>query len=65
MKTVEVTIHADGEVNIEALNFKGVGCKDATKDLELVLAGGGTDNKDTRPKPDFYNTVAGKGTLTR
>jgi hypothetical protein len=58
-KEVVVTIARDGEVVIEANNFQGVGCKAATKDLELVLAGAGTENKDTKPKPDFYARTTG------
>ena len=59
-KEVVITIQADGETKVEAFNFQGVGCKDATKQLEMVLAGNGSDNKDTKPKPDFYATVGGR-----
>lgn len=64
-KSVEITIHPDGEAVIEAFGFNGVGCKDATKNLELVLAGGGVDNKNTKPKPDFFNASHARGTTTR
>ena len=61
-KYVEITIQPDGDTTIEAFNFNGVGCKDATKGLELVLAGGGDTNKDSKPKPDFYQSSSGRGT---
>lgn len=64
-KSVEITIHPDGEAVIEAIGFAGVGCKDATKQLEYVLAGGGTDNKDTKPKPDYWQSSNQRGTVTR
>ena len=64
-KTVEITIHADGEAVIEAFGFHGVGCKDATKNLELVLAGGGVDNKNTKPKPDYWQSGSGAAKTTR
>lgn len=52
-KEVVITINTDGSTVVEANNFNGVGCKDATKALELVLAGN-EGNTDTKPKPDFY-----------
>lgn len=51
-KSIEVTIETDGEVKIEAKGFTGNSCTIATKDLEMVLAGGAVD--DRKPKPDFY-----------
>lgn len=61
-KNVVVTIAPDGEVLIEANNFKGVGCKAATKELEMVLAGGGP--VDEKKKPDFFQSSTGTGKLT-
>lgn len=62
MKTIEVTILPDGTTKIEAIGFQGKGCADATKSLELVLAGGGDDNKDTTKKRDFFQSSTGRGT---
>lgn len=62
-KNVEIVVARDGTVNIEANNFKGVGCKDATRELEMVLTGGNNANKDQKPKPDFYATITGSNTL--
>lgn len=59
-KDVTVTIQADGATKIEANNFQGVGCKDATKQLEMALAGS-AGNTDTKPKPDFYATNSNTG----
>jgi hypothetical protein len=61
-KHVTVTFATDGSSVIEAHNFQGVGCKDATKQLEVVLAGGGNDNKDTKPKPDYFATTGNLNT---
>ena len=63
-KDVTITIQSDGTTDIEANGFKGVGCKDATKQLEKVLAGpAGT--VDSKPKPDFFATNTGTNTTTR
>ncbi len=65
MKDVTITFNTDGSSVIEANGFQGVGCKDATKRLELVLAGSDPDNKDQKPKPDFYATTGNHNTLSR
>ncbi len=62
-KNVTIDFFTDGSSVIEAHNFQGVGCKDATKQLEMVLAGGNADNKDTKPKPDYYATTGNVNTL--
>jgi hypothetical protein len=59
---VTVVFNTDGSSTIEAHNFQGVGCKDATKQLEMVLAGNDASNKDTKPKPDFYATTGNLNT---
>jgi len=51
-KQIAVEIDTTGKVKIEAQNFKGKGCADATAQLELVLGGGAT--KKTDKKPEFY-----------
>lgn len=62
-KDITIVFGTDGHAVIEANGFKGVGCKDATKQLELVLAGNNADNKDSKPKPDFYATNTGAATI--
>ncbi len=63
-KRVEITIDTDGTTKVEAFEFKGVGCKDATKQIEMALAGPG-GGADTKPKPDYFNTLSGGNTQTR
>ncbi len=53
-KDVTILFRTDGSSVIEANGFQGVGCKDATKQLEMVLAGNAPVDK--KPKPDFYQT---------
>ncbi len=60
-KNVTVVFRTDGTSVIEANNFKGVGCKDATKQLQAVLTGPG-GSADTKPKPDFYQSNTGMQT---
>jgi Protein of unknown function (DUF2997). len=55
-KTITVTIQPDGHSVVEANNFKGVGCAQATQAIELALAGSDSSNRDDRKKPDFYAT---------
>lgn len=62
-KRVEITIDTDGTTKVEAFEFKGVGCKDATKQIEMALAGPG--GSDTKPKPDYYQSLTGGNTQTR
>lgn len=61
-KEIVVTVAADGEVVIEANGFAGVGCRAATKELEMVLAGGGP--VDSKPKPDFFQSSTGSNKST-
>ena len=49
-RTIEITVSPTGELHIEAIGFKGSGCKDATKALELAL---GTV-QDSKHKPEFH-----------
>lgn len=63
-KNVTVTIKPDGSTVVEANNFQGIGCKDATKQIELALAGNAS-NTDTKPKPDFFAQNTGHNTLAR
>lgn len=54
-QSVVITINTDGTSKVEAVGFTGQSCTLATRDLELVLAGSGS--VDRNPKPDFYATV--------
>lgn len=58
MKQVIITISATGEVEIEAVGFKGNACEKATEALEKAM---GTPGKRTK-KPEYY---AAAGTQQR
>lgn len=64
-RQIVITVNRDGTSIVDAQGFKGKGCVDATAGLELALAGGGSENKDDRKKPDFYQSHTGTGTLKR
>jgi len=49
-RTIEITVGLEGQIQIEALNFKGADCEQATRYLEEAL---GTAGRKTR-KPDYY-----------
>jgi hypothetical protein len=51
-KEIKITIAPDGNTTVEAVNFKGIGCKAATKPFEDAL-GVVTDDKD---KPEIRLT---------
>lgn len=53
-KQVVITINRDGTSSIDAQNFQGVGCKEATKMIEVALGGNDPDNRDEKKKPEFY-----------
>lgn len=57
-RSITVDVRPDGTTKIEAHNFKGKGCADATREIELVLAGAGGP-VDKKPKPDFYASNTG------
>jgi hypothetical protein len=63
-KQIEITIKPDGTATVEAMNFKGVGCKDATKQIELALAGP-NGSVDSKPKDDFYQSFGNSQDLCR
>ena len=50
MKKIEILFGPDGEIEIEAIGYKGKGCKEATKFLEQAL---GTE-KDTKQKVEWF-----------
>ena len=49
-RTIEIMIGTHGEIQIEALNFKGPDCEKATKFLEEAL---GVVGKKVK-KPEYY-----------
>jgi hypothetical protein len=53
-KQVVITIDAIGNSKLEAENFNGVGCAEATSQIEIILGGDNTDNKSKDFKPEFY-----------
>lgn len=53
MKSVQVTVSPEGEVVVEALGFKGKGCKAATEAIEKAV---GVSSKTT-PKPEYNAAV--------
>jgi len=50
MKKIEILFGPNGEMEVEAVGYKGKGCKDATKFLEEAL---GTE-KDTKQKSEWF-----------
>jgi len=64
-RQIVITVNRDGSSVVDAQGFKGKGCVDATKGIELALAGGGSENKDSRKKPDFYQSHTSAGTVKR
>jgi NifU-like protein involved in Fe-S cluster formation len=63
MKQVSVTIDPMGNTKIEALNFHGVGCTEATASLESALAGGG-GKMEREYKEEWAQTETVEQTLT-
>ena len=67
-KTIEITVSASGEIQIDAVGFKGADCDRATKFLEEAL--GQVSGKERKPEYLQANKVShqqrlgqgGKGT---
>jgi hypothetical protein len=51
-RKIVIEISPIGETKIDAHGFAGNSCSTATRDIELVLAGGGP--VDDRKKPEYY-----------
>jgi len=49
-KSIEVIISASGEIQIDAVGFKGADCEQATKFLEVALGVVGQKQK----KPEYH-----------
>lgn len=56
MKTVEIEISVQGEVKIEAIDFKGKVCEIATAPFEEALGA----VKQRRKKPAYHQQATGK-----
>jgi len=57
-RSIEVTISATGGIAIEAVNFKGADCEQATRFLEAALG----QVKGKTKKPEFHQRAATKRT---
>ena len=53
-KTIVVTVSQVGSPTIEANGFNGVGCKEATRNIEKALSDGKTEN-EVENKPEINN----------
>lgn len=53
-KYVTIDISPAGNTKVEAHNFAGVGCADATQRIEIAIGGIGADKKGKSNKPDYY-----------
>ena len=51
---VVVTIRPSGKVNVEAMNFQGVGCTEATEQIEIALG----SKVDRSYKPEYHESPA-------
>jgi hypothetical protein len=57
-KYIEIVIDEEGKTSVEAHGFGGVGCREATKGIEIAL-GGARSRKDKRG-PDAKQTIKGR-----
>ena len=56
MKSIEVTIHSTGEMEIEALGFRGGECTRATEAIEQAIGAVRTRKK----KPEYFQQTAAR-----
>lgn len=61
-KKIVIDIEPDGSVKIDAQGFKGGSCALATREMEMVLAGGIVGDANRKKKPDFFATNPGATT---
>ena len=52
-RTIEISIHTTGEIQIEAVGFQGADCERATKFLEEAL---GVEMNKTK-KPEYHQST--------
>jgi hypothetical protein len=55
-RTIEIIIGTSGEIQIDAVGFKGADCEQATKFLEAALGVVGKKIK----KPEYHQRTTGK-----
>lgn len=53
--SIEVTLGADGTVQVEAVGYKGNSCEKATAFIEAAL---GLETKSKKFTPDYYASLA-------
>lgn len=54
-RKIVIEVSPTGQTKIDAQGFAGSSCSTATRELELVLAGGGP--VEDRKKPEYYARV--------
>ena len=54
--TLEILIHSDGKIAIDALGFSGPDCEQATKFLETALG----LTREKRRKPEYHQSRRGQ-----
>jgi len=59
-KQIVVDISPSGDVKVEAIGFNGVGCADATQQIEIALGGAGPKKKTK--KPEYFNPASSSKT---
>jgi len=59
MREIEVTIHPDGTISIEAHGYEGADCEDATRFIEQALG----KVQQRKRKPEYYRGTAQRNRL--
>ena len=59
MKEIEIIIHPDGSVSVEAHGYEGPDCKEATRFIERALG----NVQQRKHKPEYYRRAARQNTL--
>lgn len=54
LKTTTIKISRDGHAVVDTDGFKGVGCADASRAIEVALGGAVAGNSKDDKKGDFY-----------
>ena len=60
-RTIEIIIGTTGEIQIDAVGFKGPDCEKATKFLEEALGGGREENQEARISPAQHQGQSAEG----
>jgi acylphosphatase len=59
MKEIEVVIHPDGSVSVEAHGYEGADCEEATRFIEQALG----RPQQRKRKPEYYRQTAQRNRL--